>query len=163
MEFKSPVSSGPKPGILFNIFVRIFGIAGFAAFMLPYYQGIDSLEIGKILLETFQSQGFGAIPQALFANANETVQGATLSWMLVGGPILGIFFSLYMTITGKYSGGPFTYALCFFFLGWVAFTIFKVNLGIEIGFFDFIDLGFWAQIGSLSIPLLGMFFLDKSI
>ena len=163
MEFRAPKQEKPKSGLAFNLFVRVFGLAGFAAFMLPYYKGIPSVEIGQLLLDTFQSQGFAAIPEALFANANETAQGMTLAWMLVAGPILGVFFSLWMVLSGKYAGGPFTFALCFVFLGWVAFTIFKSHLGIEMGFFSFVDTGFWAQMGALSIPLLGMFALDKSI
>lgn len=163
MEFKPHSQEGPKPGLAFNLFVRVFGIAALAALILPYYKGLEPLVIFNALVEGFNSSGINGIPDALFEGSSGSVQGQVVAWMLVSGPAIGILFSLWMVLTGKYAGGPFTFALCFLLLGWIAFTIFKADLDLDMGFLAFVDKGFWAQLGALSIPLVGMFFLDKSI
>ena len=125
---------------------------------------MSGFEMIKQSIELFQSDANS------FTNLFDDLTGSSSSAWLTTFTIYGILspaifalISLYMTILGKYSGGPFTFLLLYLGISWALFFFAGEQVGVDTNFFKMAEFGLWGNVGALFVPFVGMFFLDKSI
>jgi hypothetical protein len=160
-------SSGPA----FKALVRICGLIGIGAFFLPYFNGHTGLELIKELASKALSPGelFTAILRNDGAEPDSTLTYTLMSKVIGGVFLLGMIvftiMSLWMTLSGRYAGGPLTMLLLFNAAAWVLvqFAGGKAGLDSTRFYMGHADIGYYVANAALFLPFIGMFFLDKSV
>lgn len=155
----APSDKKSGSGMPFKLLVRICGLAGVGAFFLPFFEGMSGLEYFKAI---FGVIGEGGI-KGLFDTFGEGGPAIIGGIFLILGYIIFPIISLWMLLSGKYSGGPLTFVLLFNLAGWLIIHFWGTQMGVETSFFGIVGLGYWIATAALFVPFVGMFFLDKSI
>lgn len=143
-------------GPAFQILVRLCGLGALAALILPYFTGMSVVDLAKLIGEEPGNT------LALFGGG----QGAwstVFALYLILGLLLIVMLSMAMVFRGRYVGGPMTFVIVFNAAGWLFVNFLGDAAGVPVNWFSLMGLGFYLACGAFILPLLGMFFLDKSI
>lgn len=165
ISFGSQKSGGSAPsdsGTAYKILVRVCGLAAIGAMILPVFQGLNAIDFFTAIGDAFSAGGIAEVFNQL-AGGNEGGPALFTGIFLMLAYVLIPLIGLFMLLTGKYSGGPLTFAILFNIAGWLIVHFWGPDMGLESGFFGLAGIGYYAAMGALFAPFIGMFFLDKSI